>query len=281
MSALARSVIGPSSGQRTCASVTGCQAHRSGGKHSANWVTRDEGPAAQVGFVAGRKRGDPVADVAVVVGEAGDGVVDELGRRRLAAPVELQLDGPVGDLAARHGRGPGERLGLEEVRLARQHLRQRALVDVQLVAVETFGELIEAVSGVGAQLGDEGRIEHDRRFRAAQRLEGALLDRCELAAGLHEDDCTEGVSQRPGNAAISTRAPLVHTRQHGVVDHCPLRPRRPHAWPGGASARARRPQLPLPASAWSAPIAPCGAGRPEAWWPCASVGGRGRLCWPT
>ena len=104
MSAFARSVIGPSSGQRTCASVTGCHARRSGGKHSTNCVTRAIALPAQVGLVAGGQGGDPVADAAVVVGESGEGVVDELRRRRLAAPVELQLDGPVGDLAARDGR---------------------------------------------------------------------------------------------------------------------------------------------------------------------------------
>ena len=110
-STLARSMIGPSTGPL----------HRRLGHRVPRPAQRREaldelgdpldGAAAQVGLVGRAEGGDPLADAAVLVGEAGHGLVDEVDRRRLAAPVEQQLDRLVRHLAAGDGRRPGERLG--------------------------------------------------------------------------------------------------------------------------------------------------------------------------
>ena len=80
-----------------------------------------DGSAAQVGLVAGREGGDPATEVALLVAEAGQRFVDELARAGLAAPVEHQLDGLVGDLALGARRRPFEVVGRQEVHLAVVH----------------------------------------------------------------------------------------------------------------------------------------------------------------
>ena len=135
MSALARSVMGPASGQRICASVTGCQ--RATQRREALDELRDPGDrtAAHVGLVAGVQRRQPLAEAAVVAGEASDGVVDEVARRRLATPVEQQLDRAVRHLAAGERGRPRERRRRQEVRLTGQHLGDVELVDGERSAI--------------------------------------------------------------------------------------------------------------------------------------------------
>ena len=63
-----------------------------------------DGLAAQVGGLALRQAGDVVADAALLVGQPGQRLVDDVGGGRLATPVEQQLDRLVGDGALGPGR---------------------------------------------------------------------------------------------------------------------------------------------------------------------------------
>ncbi len=62
-----------------------------------------DGETPQVGQVGLAEALDPVADAGVLVGEASEGLVDDVGGHWVATPVHHQLDGAVGDLAAGNG----------------------------------------------------------------------------------------------------------------------------------------------------------------------------------
>ncbi len=60
--------------------------------------------------------------------------------------------------------------------------------------LEPLGEVVEGDAHLGADVGDEVRVEHERFARASERLERADLDRCErrrCVAGVvaHRQDC--------------------------------------------------------------------------------------------
>ena len=230
MSALARSVIGPSSGQRTWASVTGCQVAAQRREALDELGDPGDGPAPQVGLVARGRAPRPSRRGCVVVGEPGQRVVDEVGRRRLAAPVEQQLDGPVRDLAA--GDAPATTRtapGARKWRLARQHLGDVELVDGERRARRAARPARRCRRRRRARSSaTKSAIEHERLVVGApQRLEGALLGRGEHGAAL----CAMGVTAALSGATWRrplTRAPRAHDRTHAEPRPRPASPT-PHA----------------------------------------------------
>ena len=145
-----------------------------------------DGLAAEIGLVARRQGGDPAAEVALLVAEPRQRLVDELTWARLATPVEHQLDGLVGDLTVGASRRPFEVVGRQEVHLAVVHAGQRVLGDEQGVAVEPVAEVGERLVGLVAQVVDDGRVEHRRLAGPPQERERALLRGVELRRFVHE-----------------------------------------------------------------------------------------------
>ena len=115
----------------------------------------------------------------VVVGQAGHRVVDDVGRHRLTPPVHDELDRAVGDLSARQGGRPRERIGMEVLDLASEHARERVLAHVERLVAEALAELLECRHDVVLDLGHQLGVEHDRLGGAAQRFERAPLQRCQ------------------------------------------------------------------------------------------------------
>ena len=138
-----------------------------------------DGKSPQIGFVGGRKSGDPVTERAVLVREAGHRVVDDVGRHRLAPPVDDELDRAVGDLPTRQRGRPRERIGMEVLHLTSECAREGVLADVERLLAQTLGELLECRHDVVLELGDQFGVEHDRLGGAAQRFECAPLQWCQ------------------------------------------------------------------------------------------------------
>ena len=153
---------------------------------------------AQVGLAARTEPGDVVAELARLVGEPGERLVDEVGRGRFAAPVEQQLDRLVRHLAAGASRRPREGVGGEVVGLAVEHAGDRVLGDEQLGVTEPGAELGERGIGVVTELGDDLGIEDERRIGAPQGVEGALLDR-------REPDAPHAGASAPGVGSVIGR----------------------------------------------------------------------------
>ena len=129
---------------------------------------------------AGESAGDPGADAALLVGQAGHCLVDQIRRVRLAPPRQQQLDRPVRHLALRRGRLPLEVVGQQVELLAVEHRGDLVLGDEHLlVRLQAFGEVVERHTHLGADVGDEIGIEHERIARPAQRVERADLHRGE------------------------------------------------------------------------------------------------------
>jgi hypothetical protein len=124
--------------------------------------------------------------------------------------------------------------------LAVEHRGDLVLGDEHLlVRAQTLGELVERDPHLGADVGDEIGIEHERLARTAQRLEGADLDRrerrpirpirpvrCHHVA--HRGDCTGAVWSRPvrqvpAPAAPGVAAAVVLNPARGISPH-PVEP---------------------------------------------------------
>ena len=108
----------PGGRQRTDDSSIGWARASSGGNCWKNFVVRSTALPAQHGVLGSAEPGDVVATARRVVGQRADRLVDELRRRRLAGPVDAQLDGLVGDEAGGVRRPPRELVRGEVVRLA-------------------------------------------------------------------------------------------------------------------------------------------------------------------
>ena len=143
----------------------------------------------------------------VLVGEPGQRVVDEVGRRRLAAPVEVAARSPCATPCRR--RSPASRRTATGRRKWVSQASTSATLNLLTANVSSPSrsrQLGERVGGVSPQLGDEVAVEHDRVVVGApERIERALLGRCEPGGvsgertiGGHATDRTQGVSQRRG-----------------------------------------------------------------------------------
>ena len=134
---------------------------------------------------------------------------------------------------------------------------------------EAVGELGEAVTEVGAQLGDDGRVEDDRRPGAPEQIERALLHRREL--GRHDRRSYGPAVSLPGDPP-PLNAPTVETdvraeerqrrrrtRRRAWTPACRRRGRRD---PPGTAGSAARPGTTTPPAA-APPSCGRAAGRPE------------------
>ena len=161
-----------------------------------------DGETGEVGAIGLGQSGDPVAEARVVVGEPGDRLVDHVGGHRIAAPVDQQLDRPVGDLTTGDSGRPGERLVVEVLNLAPEHARHTVLAHEHRLVTEPLGEQLEGLFDVGPQRRHEGGVEHDRLVAAAQQRQRAALQRRQrqFVDGGHAVDTNQGVSQPGGSS---------------------------------------------------------------------------------
>ncbi len=234
---------------------------------------------AQVGELDSVDPRQPVAEPALLVGQALDRRVDDLGGHHLVAPVHRQLDRPVGDLPPRPGGAPGEAVGRRPRGLAREDPRHAVLGDEQLGAIrrpvgQVVGELGESLVDRAAQLVDELAVEHQRVAAATEEIERPALHRCELD---HATDGTDAVSHP---FAIMTPWQTIHPRR--AAPPSPSPPRRGRSPRRRANSRSSHPRSArhrdssVSTAAFDAePRAAVARCR------CASVIGPGRPCSPT
>ena len=186
---------------------------------------RDEvgGLAAQLRPVGLGQPGEERPGPGVAVGDAGDGVVDQVGRHRLAAPVDGQLDGLVSHLAPDVGDAPRER-GLvgDVVGLATVDARERVLADPEPLTpqrgFEASGQRGQRLLQLGLEAGGEVVRERDARLgvAAAEQLDHPLLSG---VVGDHADQRTQGASQSSGpwRARDVRRVERVETPSHPLA----------------------------------------------------------------
>ncbi len=119
------------------------------------------GAAAELGLVAGGEPGDVGADAAIVVGEPGECLVDEVEWRGLTAPGQEELDRLVRHLADGVGRVPGEGVGGDGLGLAAEDPVELVLGDEQLLVTQPLPEHLEALGDRDHEVVDEVGVEHD------------------------------------------------------------------------------------------------------------------------
>ena len=259
MSAFARNVIGPPSGHRICASVTGCHVRRSGGKHSTNCVTRT---TARLRTSASSPRERLASHVPRLLSSTVSRVMASSTRSPgVASPRQLrrELVAPVRHLPAGDGRGPGERGRGEEVSLAGQDLGDVELVDGEAPLVEAGGEsTMPADASVRSSATKAGSKTSGS---SSMRRSASRVRRCAGVSMLStvRHGCHSGLSR--ADEPPLTRAPLCAPWLHAELDDGPVRPRRTHPDAWGQAARSRGPELPLPTPGRrrrSHPAAPAG-----------------------
>ena len=101
----------------------------------------------------------------------------------------------MGHLTLGGGGLPLELVGREVVLLAVERRPDPVLGDEDVLArLEPLGELVEGDAHLGADVGDQLRVEHERIARPAQRVERPSLQRSEGFRHIaHAVDCTEGL----------------------------------------------------------------------------------------
>ncbi len=153
-------------------------------------------------------------------------MVDELRRHRLAPHVHRQLDGAVGDGAARHGDGPALEAPVvvgEEPHFAAVDRAHLVLADPQLVdaeRVEHHDQGTQAVLELGPQAGAEvGGERRPLAPRGAERVAQGLLRGVQV--GLHGEGHVPTV--RRGCDTPADPTPLVLPGQICMLCHqiCP------------------------------------------------------------
>ena len=259
----------PRSSTRARLSVTGIHAAFKGGKHSWKRLTRSTAaPRSSDRSPSLEPLQEPLEPGAVGLDEAGDGLVDEIHRRRLAAPVDAQLDGLVGHRAPGRGDGPreGSPLGIDVVGLAAVDHGQGVLADPERIGGGVDRRhRCQLVLQLRLQLLAQAGRERRRLLGPPEQGDERLLRGGEDGGRGHDGNGTEGVSRRTGTVARGRLAPLSARGCHGSrLGPCLVLSGR---WPRRSSSQPlRAPRRPVTAGRTA-------VGPPHAGWRSAGYGG--------